>query len=72
MVLYRELATNSLKISLFVGTVLNLVNQGDALWGSGTLSVPHLLMNYAVPFGVAWYSGWKNSRLDHKAPMDSQ
>jgi hypothetical protein len=53
MVLYRELATNSLKISLFIGTVLNLVNQGDALWGSGTLSVPHLLMNYAVPFGVA-------------------
>ncbi|WP_037336914.1 hypothetical protein [Saccharospirillum impatiens] len=58
----RERTTNSLKIALFVGTVLNLINQGDVLWGAGTLSVPHVIMNYAVPFCVAWYSAWKNSR----------
>ncbi|MEP4547499.1 MAG: hypothetical protein ABJ000_15075 [Saccharospirillum sp.] len=67
----RERLFNSLKIALFVGTLLNLINQGDVLWGDGTVSIPHLMMNYAVPFCLAWYSAWKNHRSRLKEPHQS-
>ncbi|HBO2979810.1 TPA: hypothetical protein L4Q87_000788 [Pseudomonas aeruginosa] len=47
------------KVALVVGTLLNLINQGDVLLGSAELSVHHLLLNYLVPFAVSAYSGLK-------------
>lgn len=44
------------KIALVVGSILNLINQGEALLDSGKLSIPHLLLNYCVPFAVSAYS----------------
>ena len=52
----RKIAGNALRISLVVGTVLNLINQGEVLWGEQLISWWHLLLNYAVPFGVSSYS----------------
>ena len=52
-------ATTSLtafRVALVVGTVLNLINQGNALWGSAALSLPHLALNFLVPYLVSSHS----------------
>lgn len=48
---------NAVKVSLVVGTVLNLVNQGPQLLAGQGLQVGRALLNYLVPFCVAAYSG---------------
>ena len=45
----------SLLVAMIVGTILNLINQGDALFGSAKLHVLKLLLTYSVPFCVATY-----------------
>jgi hypothetical protein len=42
-------------VALVVGTILNLINQGDVLFGAGRLNVPKLLLTFAVPYCVATY-----------------
>lgn len=54
-----RIAKSSAQIALVVGTVLNLVNQGQGLL-SGEFSLAHLLMNYLVPYCVATYSAVRN------------
>lgn len=56
----RPIATNALRIALFVGTTLNLINQGDALLSGSGGSWVHLVLNYAIPYCVASYSAAKN------------
>jgi hypothetical protein len=43
----------SLVIALIVGTILNLINQGDA--DAGSLNLMKILLTYAVPYFVATY-----------------
>ena len=45
----------SFLVALVVGTVLNLINQGDALFAGRPLSVLKLVLTYAVPYAVATY-----------------
>lgn len=45
----------SLAVALVVGTLLNLINQGDAMLGEEPVSLVKLLLTYAVPYGVATY-----------------
>ena len=45
----------SLGVAAVVGTVLNLVNQGDALLGDHPIHWPKLLLTYCVPYIVATY-----------------
>ena len=54
-----KIAGNGVKISLVVGTMLNLVNQGEYLLAGQRLMIGHALLNYLVPFLVACYSGAK-------------
>lgn len=56
--------TTALRVAVVVGTVLNLINQGDVLWGNATVSWPHLAMNYLVPYLVSSHSIVKAQRLD--------
>ncbi|MBS0517438.1 MAG: nitrate/nitrite transporter NrtS [Proteobacteria bacterium] len=42
-------------VALVVGTILNLINQGDALLGEGHLNFTKLLLTFAVPYCVATY-----------------
>ena len=44
------------KVSLVVGTVLNLVNQGPVLCQQSRISWVKAVMNYLVPFCVSAYS----------------
>jgi hypothetical protein len=44
-----------LGVALVVGTVLNFINQGDALLGEVPVQLPKLLLTFAVPYFVAIY-----------------
>ena len=52
----RPVATLALRASLFVGTLLNVINQGDALFGEAPLVPFKLALTYVVPYCVATYS----------------
>ena len=43
----------SLIVALVVGTILNLINQGDVLLNGGDISFTKILLTYAVPYCVA-------------------
>lgn len=45
----------SLRVALIVGTILNLINQGDVLFGSARLNLLKMLLTYSVPFCVSTY-----------------
>jgi hypothetical protein len=45
----------SLVVALIVGTILNLINQGDALFGEGRLNLTKMILTFAVPYCVATY-----------------
>jgi hypothetical protein len=45
----------SLWVALVVGTVLNLINQGDALVGGRPLDLGKLVLTYLVPYFVCTY-----------------
>lgn len=68
-VLTAELVWRAAKIALLVGTVLNLINQGNALLGDASWSITHVLMNYLVPFGVSAFSAMQASaKASYQAP----
>jgi len=52
-----KIAGNAVKISLVVGTMLNLINQGEYLLAGDGIMMGNVLLNYLVPFCVASYSG---------------
>lgn len=45
----------SFLVALIVGTILNLINQGDVLFGGGHLNFAKLVLTFAVPYCVATY-----------------
>jgi hypothetical protein len=45
----------SLYIAVVVGTVLNLINQGDAMIGAGSINWIKLGLTYLVPYAVCTY-----------------
>jgi hypothetical protein len=51
---------NAVRIALVVGSVLNLINQGPALWNGSEVSLVNVALNYFVPFCVSSYSAAKN------------
>lgn len=53
----RALAT-----AIIVGTILNLINQGDALFSGAPLHWSKLIMTYCVPFMVSTH-GAVSARL---------
>ncbi len=40
-------------MAVIVGTLLNLINQGDALFGGGDLNFLKIALTYLVPFAVS-------------------
>ena len=42
-------------VALIVGTILNLINQGEALFGDGHLNLTKIILTYAVPYCVATF-----------------
>lgn len=58
--LSRHIVLNAFKIAMVVGTLLNMVNQGDSMLRGGTISWLYFIFNYLVPYCVASYSATKN------------
>ncbi len=52
----------SMQVALVVGTILNAINQGDALLGGGPVVWWKLVLTYCVPYFVCTY-GAVTSRL---------
>jgi hypothetical protein len=42
-------------VALVVGTVLNLINQGDAFLGGGSINWLKIALTYVVPYAVCTY-----------------
>ena len=61
----------SLVVALIVGTLLNLINQGDALLTGLPVNLPKLLLTYLVPYCVSTY-GAVSYRLHtaRRAPVE--
>jgi len=57
-VLRRPILTRSLWVALVVGTILNLINQGDRLANGELLDRGKLALTYIVPFLVASFGAW--------------
>ncbi|MEM6387608.1 MAG: nitrate/nitrite transporter NrtS [Pseudomonadota bacterium] len=51
----KPVLIRSLKVSAIVGTILNLINQPEALFGDAPLVLWKVLLTYSVPFLVATY-----------------
>jgi hypothetical protein len=47
----------ALRVALVVGTCLNLINQGTAIWHGVPIDWLRLGLNYLVPFCVSAFSG---------------
>lgn len=54
----------SLRVALVVGTILNVINQGDALLSGTGIDWVKVALTYCVPYLVCTY-GAVASRLDH-------
>lgn len=55
-----RIAQSALRVSIVVGTILNLINQGEAILQGSDIDIFHFLLNYLVPYCVASYSAIKN------------
>jgi hypothetical protein len=42
-------------VALLVGTILNLINQGDALFGMAAVNWTKMVLTYCVPYAVSTY-----------------
>lgn len=56
-------------VALIVGTILNLINQGDALFGERRLDLTKIILTFAVPYCVATY-GAVSYRMRAARPSD--
>ena len=45
----------SFYVALIVGTLLNLINQGDVLFGMASINWLKLILTYCVPYAVCTY-----------------
>ena len=61
----------SFVVALVVGTILNLINQGDALFEGGHVNIAKIILTYAVPYCVATY-GAVSYRLSTNERLNSR
>jgi len=45
----------SCAVALVVGTILNLINQGDAIFGTASVNWIKIVLTYIVPYAVSTY-----------------
>lgn len=45
----------SFKVALVVGSALNLINQGDALFGAAPINWLKLILTFIMPYAVSTY-----------------
>ena len=60
----------SFYLALVVGTVLNLINQGDALLGLVSINWLKLVLTYFVPYAVCTYGAVSHQLRTPDPPTD--
>jgi len=60
-----EITRRSIATMLIVGSLLNAINQGDALLSFQAVNWWKLLLTYCVPFCVATFGAYTAYRLEH-------
>jgi hypothetical protein len=55
-----RIARSALKVSLVVGRVLNVINNGEQFWTHHTVNHWQVALNFIVPFCVSSYSAARN------------
>jgi hypothetical protein len=60
----KSIQRNGLKVAIVVGTLLNLINQGDVILNGAwsEIQVPKLLLTFCVPYCVVVYAGTQAMR----------
>lgn len=58
-------------VAAVVGTILNLINQGDVILNGGTCDVLKAALTYCVPYCVATYAAVAYARQAAKARVSS-
>ena len=56
LIFRKDIIVRSIWIAVIVGTILNLINQGDRIFGAGDVNVLKCILTYMVPYCVATYS----------------
>ncbi|MEO0343419.1 MAG: nitrate/nitrite transporter NrtS [Pseudomonadota bacterium] len=56
LIFRKDIVVRSVRIGLIVGTILNLINQGDKLFANGEFDVFRCVLTYLVPYCIATYS----------------
>lgn len=64
----RRVVVGALRVSLVVGCVLNLINQGEAVFYGGPIAWGHVLLNFMVPYAVSSYSAARNQLSNRTTP----
>ncbi|WP_372625284.1 nitrate/nitrite transporter NrtS [Arsukibacterium sp.] len=59
-----QVVINAIKVAVVVGTLLNVINQWQALLGEQHWRWGMALLNYLVPFSVASYSAARQRLTD--------
>ena len=65
----------SLRIAAVVGTLLNFINQGDAILGAAPVGWTKLLLTFAMPYAVSTYGavafqlGQRNRAMQTDGPL---
>ena len=49
-------------VALIVGTILNLINQGEAIFGAGAVNLGKIFLTYLVPFFVSAHGAFSSER----------
>ena len=58
LALSKAVVKRSIIVALVVGTILNLINQGDSIISGGDISIAKALLTYMVPFCVSTYGAF--------------
>ena len=62
----------SIYVALVVGSLLNIINQGDALLGAGPVNWIKIVLTYLVPYAVCTYGSVSSQLLARKeGPRES-
>lgn len=69
---HKRILNNALKVSFIVGTLINLINQGDSVMAGHGLLWGHALMNYLVPFCVSIFSATNALKCSNTPPGNTQ
>lgn len=62
----RHIVINALRVSLVIGALLNVINQGSAFVSGLEIAWGQVLMNFVVPYCVASYSAARNEMERNK------